>query len=578
MAKRDRQLAARKYLETLHETLEEGESLDSGFPPYASVLDAMMSHVPTNDVFSPTTLLYQGMQDVDSLHAFDLEEQDFRAAYGASQRSRNRLEGLCNGIFDMHMTNLCREIPFGPNDFDVSQDLRNCAELSSCIAKQAYGTDISSEDAYRYSVADYLYFMRKPYENRDSVYGDESDSKFFEEIGNSAAEGALLALCEAKGKSVDERENLVSDGLFAKGSMYDVFMQSVDDGHVHQMPDHLSLLDKTALYAVGQGRLKDIIPDYEGDALMRRIDRPELATSERMLISLLSSCEIHMENPDNPDHLHPDFVMYGTGQKGLDREMNDFVDHMVEKISEKKGVPFNPADLHESLDSYVSGVPELADKSKDDLNQLKLLAKVNYYQDVAQVMPTDIYQAAGRAILDVYGIQPEGPNKTGEKQEEAAQPQPKGCRFVLQNAFPTTDGKGYMAQISFANDLPQKDGKYLAGTACTHRSYTDSKGQQKMSFAAYYSKSQIDAIQQVANADGDKPVFRASYFKKGGDVVVNTNTVQRDAVPFDANLHKQHTQEVRTERAATQKLNSPQVDVSASMDTPAAQMAGPELG
>ncbi len=488
MTKRDRQLAARGFLENLQTTLEQGDPLDV---QQQAAVDAMLSHVPSDDVFSPTNLLYRGLQDVDSLKGFDLEEQDFRTAYGASQRSKNRLEGLCNGIFDMHMANKCREMYPVPNDGNLVSDARTCALLSGAIAKQMYGTEISVDDAFRYSMANYLY---------------ANDAT---ELGPSSAQGALLALCEAKGKPVEQRFDLVPDGCFAKGVLYEACMNSMDQGYLQQLPSDLSLLDKTVFFAVGNG-MADVLPDHAKDVLARNADHPEPFTPEQQFLSVLSDCEIYLEDPENPGHLRPDLRPF-TDDGVLDRTMRSVLDSMSVQ------------------ESSVNSEPK----------------------------------------AEAPAVKTEMPKKAVS---------PKGSRFVLQNAFPTKDGKGYMAQISFANDLPQRDGKYLAGTACTHRSYTDSKGQQKMNFTTYYSKSQIDAITQAANSDGDKPVFRANYFKKGGDVIVNANTAQRDPVPFNADLHKQHTQEVRAERAAAQKLDAPQVDTSVSMEALAAQAGGPELG
>lgn len=140
---------------------------------------------------------------------------------------------------------------------------------------------------------------------------------------------------------------------------------------------------------------------------------------------------------------------------------------------------------------------------------------------------------------------------------ENAEPEmqkPKGARFVIQNSYPSKSGKGHMVQMSFANDVPKADGKYSTNVACTQLKYKDDHGKQKTNYFNYYTNDQMEKMLQAANTDGDKPVFRAEYFRTEHGVVVNTNALYHDSVPFDMEAHQYHTRNAKLNQQTMQQI------------------------
>ncbi len=553
-AKRERVKAARSYLESLSETLERHEEPDF---QQKLALDAMMSHVPTGVAYDPTTLVYQGLSDIDGIQAFDLEEQDFRTAYGASQKSKSRLQGLCTGIFDMHMQNVFRN-QYGNEAF---RQVESCSVLSEDIARHVYHTEISPESALRYSLSEALY------RNGEMVTPD------------SVAAGGALAYYEANGcpEGVDGNGmHILHDETFAKGAFYQAFLDGEQRGYLSEMSDSLSLTEKTAAVALS-GDIVDAFPNYACEIPLKNIDRPSLASSERVIAGLLNSAGIS----DTQDgKLSPEMYAAVGGQVAIQNQAHRLVQDVCKHKSQEYGLSYDTKVFDAVMSDYLKDyqVPE----DPDTQDAMKTWADLSMYHGLTTQGIRDRYMILDQAFQDCGYFRPAA--EKSEKQADAVAPaktnEAKGARFVLQNAFPTKDGKGYMAQFSFANDLPQKNGEYLAGTACSRRPYTTSDGKSRMNFTRYYTKDQIDAVQSVANHDGDKPVFRAEFFKKGSDVVINTNTVRSDSVAFDAKAHAQHSAEAQAlakERRAKQAAPSVSPSVEASNER-SAQASGPELG
>ncbi|WP_145142331.1 hypothetical protein [Paenibacillus sp. Y412MC10] len=120
----------------------------------------------------------------------------------------------------------------------------------------------------------------------------------------------------------------------------------------------------------------------------------------------------------------------------------------------------------------------------------------------------------------------------------------KNQRVHIVGAFDQT-GKGMTGKnvaFSISNDTREGD-DIFTDPMLVYDTYEDKNGKQQNSFTAQYSAKQWEAIEAMANKDGDDLVIEADLFmnKNGPGLLVNTNTLKTPEIPFNREKHKANT-------------------------------------
>lgn len=144
----------------------------------------------------------------------------------------------------------------------------------------------------------------------------------------------------------------------------------------------------------------------------------------------------------------------------------------------------------------------------------------------------------------------------------------KSQRIAVSASFPQKgEGrKGHNVALTLANDT-KAPADVKTDPMLVYDHYVDKNGEKQNSFTASYSPKQWEAIEAVANKDGDAMVFEADVFpnRHGKGLVVNTNTLKSTDVPYDSAKHKQNTLDARTAKAEARKAAKEQ-DKSAEVE------------
>lgn len=126
----------------------------------------------------------------------------------------------------------------------------------------------------------------------------------------------------------------------------------------------------------------------------------------------------------------------------------------------------------------------------------------------------------------------------------------KNQRVHITNAFEQTAPKGgYNVAISRSNDLAEQD-KVDSGPMLVYDNYIDD-GVSKNSYTAEYSKSQMDAMNEIANKEGDNYVIVADLMpnSKGPGLIINTKKMSTPEEKFDKAVHVEKTNLARENNA-----------------------------
>lgn len=121
--------------------------------------------------------------------------------------------------------------------------------------------------------------------------------------------------------------------------------------------------------------------------------------------------------------------------------------------------------------------------------------------------------------------------------------------------------KGKNIAFGISNDTREmNDGPngVITDPMLMYKTYVDKDGKKQNYFTEGYSEDQWNDILEVANMDGDSPVFVADLHpsKNGKGLVVNTKTLQPTDVPFDQKRHKDNTQARRAEKKAEREAKA----------------------
>ncbi len=132
-----------------------------------------------------------------------------------------------------------------------------------------------------------------------------------------------------------------------------------------------------------------------------------------------------------------------------------------------------------------------------------------------------------------------------ERRMEQLNVEQPGTRFVIRRVGQTPEMKaqGLAAlNLAFAND------SCTTVQAQVPDSCVSIAGASGVSHYQVYAKDQVDKILSQCDIPGKGGVFRADYYLKGGQVMVDANTVCRDQAPFNSVQHERitrHASEVR---------------------------------
>lgn len=135
----------------------------------------------------------------------------------------------------------------------------------------------------------------------------------------------------------------------------------------------------------------------------------------------------------------------------------------------------------------------------------------------------------------------------------------KDNRIAMVAAFPMAkkgnepyaegeEPNGYNVQLVVANDLEKDNSRVITDPALIYKQFKAKDGTSKTGMLALYSKDQYNAMMTVANTEGTHPVFNADLMAKKDGLIVNTKSLKGTDVPFDNEVHKARTAEVRAER------------------------------
>lgn len=141
-----------------------------------------------------------------------------------------------------------------------------------------------------------------------------------------------------------------------------------------------------------------------------------------------------------------------------------------------------------------------------------------------------------------------------------------GTRFVVNQVSEQSDGFVCL-DLSFACDLgvPQQiDVKSALSAHCTNRTVRDLSDALKVSHVESYPAEDARRILDHCNTDGDRPVFCGDFYKKSGNIVVDTNSLWETNVPFCEARHEAHWSDfhkARTDEKSVSLQGLPQISI-----------------
>lgn len=142
----------------------------------------------------------------------------------------------------------------------------------------------------------------------------------------------------------------------------------------------------------------------------------------------------------------------------------------------------------------------------------------------------------------------------------------KGQRVHVTSHFAQT-GPGMTGQnvaFSISNDT-KEIGDVMTNPMLV---YGKTKDGTKDVYTASYSAKQWEAIEKMANKDGDKLVLEADLFpdSKGKGLVVNTNTLKTPSEPFNQAAHEANTIAAREAKKQAREAANQQQEQEAELE------------
>ena len=152
----------------------------------------------------------------------------------------------------------------------------------------------------------------------------------------------------------------------------------------------------------------------------------------------------------------------------------------------------------------------------------------------------------------------------------------KGQSFKDQRVYVSAvfdqKGKGMTGKnvaFSISNDTREPE-DVITDPMLMYGKYKDKEGVERNTYTVGYSAKQWEAIEKMANKDGDAMVLNADLFPNpnGKGLVVNTNTLSTPETPFDAEKHRANTLKARQEKShtRTQEVLQTKHEATASSD------------
>ena len=153
----------------------------------------------------------------------------------------------------------------------------------------------------------------------------------------------------------------------------------------------------------------------------------------------------------------------------------------------------------------------------------------------------------------------------------------KGQSFKDQRVYVSAvfdqKGKGMTGKnvaFSIANDNREPE-DVITDPMLVYDKYKDKNGVEKDTYTASYSAKQWEAIEKMANKDGDAMVVNADLFpnSRGKGLIVNTNTLKTPEQAFDREAHKENTLSAREAKRAmyeSKEAEAPEAEAEEELD------------